>query len=628
MSSVAGSTEYRVTTVYDTKQQNAESGLDKLHAKVDALGGALDRLQTSLLGVFAGMALARGVSFATGAFHALWASIVGIQNQTESTTVALAGMLQAGGVTSSMSQAMGVARADMAQIRRDAAALPGEAEDFITVFRAGLPAAIEAGMRHADIAKFTNQFAAVGISFNIDSAQLGRDLNMILGGRAGMQVRSWTDFLRAQVRMSASTFNALKPEERLKKVKDALAAYQPMIDAYQNTWAAISSTATSNLAELRRIGTEPLFERVKRTLNDINDWFSQNQKYLEGIARGIGFNMAEGFVSAKIALLNLWASFKGFVDGPVFARLRGVVEAAGNLVGRVVPNTRGGAAVAAAGAVGAAAGVPGVGLFAGAVASAFEHHSGTMFGVLERLRDVFDKLLAVVDPIVGLFGLVEDTMGDMLAAALPGLSAALFAIVDGLVFFWNTLVRVADEILGRLRPIFEQLSSQLGEFVDALGSVLGPLIRILAKALGDMILSLFNDFMPMVRGLAHALGSALDWLAAKLRRLGIQLESVAPASVATSGILGAQASTGTPVATLLRNAFARLYRPGEAQATDADGNPRHRHPQTPGRTNVHVRIEQTINDASDPDRVLVDTRKALWQALFHPVESHGTAVLR
>jgi hypothetical protein len=37
--------------------------------------------------------------------------------------------------------------------------------------------------------------------------------------------------------------------------------------------------------------------------------------------------------------------------------------------------------------------------------------------------------------------------------------------------------------------------------------------------------------------------------------------------------------------------------------------------------NVTVRIEQTINDAEDPDRVRVDTHRAIREALQFPIES-------
>jgi hypothetical protein len=41
---------------------------------------------------------------------------------------------------------------------------------------------------------------------------------------------------------------------------------------------------------------------------------------------------------------------------------------------------------------------------------------------------------------------------------------------------------------------------------------------------------------------------------------------------------------------------------------------------------VTVRIEQTINDASDPDRVRIDTRTAIRQALQQPIASHNAAL--
>lgn len=80
----------------------------------------------------------------------------------------------------------------MAKIRADAAALPGEAEQFVTIFRAGLPKLLENGLDESAAADLSNRAGAVGITMGIDAEQIGRDLNLIMGGHAGANVRTWT----------------------------------------------------------------------------------------------------------------------------------------------------------------------------------------------------------------------------------------------------------------------------------------------------------------------------------------------------------------------------------------------------------------------------------------------------
>jgi hypothetical protein len=47
-----------------------------------------------------------------------------------------------------------------------------------------------------------------------------------------------------------------------------------------------------------------------------------------------------------------------------------------------------------------------------------------------------------------------------------------------------------------------------------------------------------------------------------------------------------------------------------------------------GNVNVNVKIEQTINNADDPERVMIETHRALRDALIRPIESTGALVLK
>jgi hypothetical protein len=277
-------------------------------------GNVLDDLSPAA-GMF-GTALGLASAFA-GAVADVATRVVEVGSAAENTQIALAGMLQAGGITGGWDESTRVAATAMARIRADAARLPGSADDFVTVFQLALPKAIEAGMTDpAAISQFTNLFGATAISLNIDARQAGRDLNLLLSGRAGAANRTW-GALQSQIgraarnlgfsAASAKEFNHLRPEQRLAAIRGALQGYTPMVDAFGNTWESISSTFTSTLDDIFRMGSKPLFEGFKRSLDGVNKWITANRAGLDKIVGVVGTELANAFsfVASELAQVDM-----------------------------------------------------------------------------------------------------------------------------------------------------------------------------------------------------------------------------------------------------------------------------------------------------------------------------------
>jgi hypothetical protein len=77
------------------------------------------------------------------------------------------------------------------------------------------------------------------------------------------------------------------------------------------------------------------------------------------------------------------------------------------------------------------------------------------------------------------------------------------------------------------------------------------------------------------------------------------------------------------------NGLRRTFEEGQGNPTlgGIRGGPQRQVPSGQ-RPVVNVTINNTINAADDPDRVLVLTRRALVEALYQPLESPTARVLR
>jgi hypothetical protein len=635
---MSGDTVYRVRVQYETETGGATKALGAMGAAASSLSSTLGSLGSGLRALGTAAIVGAGVGLAGLAL--LGRAIAEVGSKTEDTTIAIAGMMRAGGATSDWAQSMGVAESLMEKIRREAAALPGEAEDFITVFQSGLAKGLEAGLDPEQVADMSNRFAAVGIAHGVDAPQTGRDLNLLLSGRAGASVRMWgvlgANIGRAGRELhisanSAKEFNQVRAEDRVRLVNAALGKYKDMLDAFRDTWSAQAGTFKSNLKDLFRIASKPVFEAMKDELKWINNWFERNSDVIKGVARGIGLALANAFRRADTALERMGERMAEFGESDTFRRLSGMVSRGAGAVGGMIDRVRespGAAAGMAAGALGLAAGVPGLGLLAGGVANFVTEHRAEFDATLASLGEGLASLGGLVGPVAGTFGVLQEMIGTLLAGALPGIAEAVGYVLQSVSLAGQMIFGSVTGLLDAIFPSIGRLGGALGDLLSAVGDVLGPVVRIVGGLLSQVFDKVRTHLAPTFNQLAEAISSFIHWLADQLRRFGVELNAAAPGLINRPG--GQPAPTnGQSLGEILASMRDRLNNPARTQNAQANAN-RRRGAASPGKTNVSVRIEQTIHDASDPARVLVNTRRAIRQALEFPIESpgNGAHVLR
>ena len=311
------------------------------------------------------------IQVGVGAMLSFAQATIGLNSAVESTRIAVAGMLQVGGATGAWEESMTVAGSVMEKIRRHAAALPGEADDFVQIFRSGLPKALEAGLDVNQAEALAANFGAAGITFGINTPQIGKDLNRMLGGAATEGTPMWramgASIMKAGTALGftikkATDLKKLNPADRARVLAEAVARYSPMIDAFGSTWEAVSSTFTSELKDMIRVAGQPLFASLTSGLNDMNGRLSASQplgRVVRGVLNGLGnavrslFTIDNGRLNAVfttvvpvvVRLISLVGRYlfpviravtRGLIDG--FASAAGPLDSFMKALGNTAPN--------------------------------------------------------------------------------------------------------------------------------------------------------------------------------------------------------------------------------------------------------------------------------------------------
>jgi len=592
---------YSVDVVYTGRDHGATATADSISGRLVALQGRID----SVVGAFDSMARGAamlGVGAAMMGVRTLLSGVSGLNAQAEETTLTIAGMLNANGVAPTIGEGMRSAAATLRQIRVDAAALPGEAAEFVTIFQLGLPAALQAGMRDARaVAAFTNQFGAVGKSFGVDAPQIGRDLRLLLQGHAGGHVAMW-NHIGPLIGKSAQQFNQMTAPQRLAALQQVTARYGGMVQAYGGTWEAATSTIRSAGSELLRVGTQPLFEHAKRRVAQLADYLTTRGPDLERKVGLWGERLAAGFDRAyerAVRLFHYIAEHRHRILGDAEGRARDVAGA--------YVHARGASGVL--GAVGGVEGVAGLARTLGLMGGAAGGAAGAAGGALAQVG-----ALASAFPVA--------------TAAVAGTTVALGALAlhmrdEGYTIGWvatqakekfSTLITTFDIVGTSARPLVDAFTSFPYQAFAAYGSAITHLAGPI-NALGTVVGAVVSVIMDVHMHVINTVKSAFE-------RAGVTF-GIGAARV---GLLNGMSPEFAPE----RDAHDPTREVGgfRSSATSRPGGDNPNTAPRPAHTTIHnhFRIEQ----ADNPERVALTVVHLLQREMRHPTQARvpGLQTLR
>lgn len=567
-----------------------------------------------------------------GVVYALRKAMLDLNGQAENAQIAIAGMIQAGGVVKEWDAAMNVTEGVMAQIRKDAAELPGEFDDFLQVFQSALPKALESGLNPQQVAKFTNAFGAVSIALGTDAAQAGRDLQLMLSGRAGAHVAMWNK-LSSHIGKTAEEFNKLDIVARRKAIEAATGKFGDMISAYGNTWDAIYSTTTTHAKNLMRIASQPMFNQMKETYKGINKYLDENQAKIERIARLLGKSVVHGVNAVEEGFKRVYKTISAIVNSPAFKILTNTLgkmaskamSAIGSAVSGAaarVAKRSGGAENLAGMAAGSMMGGPMM-IMLGSAVGQFMTHIVAVASVVDSIANIFGSLITIVEPTIEALGMMGQLLGDTAAIILPPFMAAVAVVVDALTVAWNTVLASVISFMTTLAPVVNLLVAKVGTVITSIGRVLAPAIEILGKTFGwlvDNILTpylipLFGDLVSAISPVIDALSWFLDSLADILNWIASWFDDEVVVEKSQKAAASAKATVKAMPTSSLGNFLDKLAAEDASEqaamlAKKKNGGTPGIRPKAGTSTNFDFRgsrfnVMQKFEEGFDPDRIAV-----------------------
>lgn len=414
--------------------QKLAGAAQKYEAIIGQAKGAFNSFQQLATG---GTVLALGAGFVSAA-----TSLTKLNKELESTTNQLAGSIQVYKFAANYNDALLMAEGTLRRIKKDAADLPGTDTDFIRSFSINFPEQAQRGVKTLDEAiNRSNRLTAVLLTKGVDSSQIGRDLSLMMRGQAGADVRSFMELKGQMGVKDAAAFNALSAQKRFEKLDEVIKKNKDGIDAFANTWEAVSSTSESYMKSLVIAGSKPLFEEAKKNLKAMNDYLGKSMERVS--------EMAELFGAMTVSSVKALGGVLGSTGSALLSR-----SAAGGTLQS-----------------------------AGGVLNTLANFASTVISLLSPLGEVISAIsnaaLGLLVPLVGGVASVIDAWASIAGLVFKNALGLLASVVDviapGLAFFGSAVqglyTAISDIIIllaAKAKPYADKIVEWMWKLVDAL----------------------------------------------------------------------------------------------------------------------------------------------------------------
>lgn len=289
----------------------AQSSAGALASVGNFVGGALDRL-----GRFAaGAAMVGGGLAAGGALAAIREGVIGVNAKIEDSRIGFATLFTMFGAADGMQSGLAMSRELMSGIRADAAALPGETQDFVSMAQTMTAPLLNAGKGITDIRNLTRETVVAAAALGLNYDQAGREMAMLLEGRAGAHNVLGTRLgIHNDTTMAkGGDFNTGTVSDRLEHIHALLGKTAPALAEYQNSWSGLTSTLVDSTKLWLGDATTRLFARLKDELKGIGAWTDANHDKLWHWAAIVDDKLVRGFdylVEQSKNLVSHWADIQ------------------------------------------------------------------------------------------------------------------------------------------------------------------------------------------------------------------------------------------------------------------------------------------------------------------------------
>jgi hypothetical protein len=361
-------TTYDVVTRYMT-QNHGGPAVQQMTTQVQAL----ERSTSSAKSIFAslGAAAAGFLGFEAGKKH-----LIDFNSEMEQAKITSAGFMTMSGL-GSFNENMAKADDLVKQYTIDARASIGTTADFVAMSKSITSAVTNAGGGVKELHDMTKGLVIASKSMNMDPQFAAMETEEALMGNITMRNRFARKMLQPlgySDEEGRKKYQQLSASKRLAEFQRALGGewLKSMTGAQEHSFEGAKSTFIDN-AQLAALRTgKPMFEAIKRELNQWNDFLIRNQTSIDHIADVVGGKLLQAAISFKNAIQWTAEHWK------TIAASIGIMKAAGYLAGGA-----GGMVGSAVGGTGSAAGAMVGATFGTKVAAASIIASAVYIGATE-----------------------------------------------------------------------------------------------------------------------------------------------------------------------------------------------------------------------------------------------------
>lgn len=551
----AGQNDPRVQLVYEAVD-NASSKINnilKAEKRLQAAtAGASSTAGAGILGAlsnvvaFAGhLTLAvQGVQMLGSAMANVAKSGIALNASYEQTLRSISGNLKVFNLADSMEDAKKKGTEVYGILEKLAAPLPGETEDYLQVFRATLPQTLDAfsaaGERNLKkISEFTALYTAAQVDAGIDAAQAGRDLRQMLGGRAGMDVRGFSEGLGKltiayhqlgyQGELTTEVFNKLTKVERLKVLRQYVEVNRESLGAAANTSESMVGSFKSMVKVLARTASAPLFKLYIQTMQQVNGYLEKHLKSLLETATVWGGKAVNGILAAAAAMRRFGSEAArtynwlrvGAERMLIMSGLGAQAKSAGSGAAAFFSQNRGtlgalGGAALSLGRGGSPVGAVAAGVVGGAIQTGTEHPE-MVSAAAGSMGGAFNALLRQAAPLVDLFGSITKFAGGLVLAFAP-LVEAVVAVQRVALAPFMAGFSLLSGLWKAMQPALDKIVVGFADLAAVVGPIVASLLNKFADALSWMMNVIGNDIGAKLQVIAGLFGTLMSEIAKLIGR--------------------------------------------------------------------------------------------------------------
>ena len=419
-------------------------------------------------------------------------------------------------------QATQAAQQMMRMMVVDAAALPGEVNDYATAMQIASSSVIQAvaGTRHSTargVMGMINNVTAAALNSQIDSAQAGRDIMRMMSpgrGQAEIMNRTWTEVIMPYARnrqggqLSAQQFNAMTAARRFEVLQGVGQQMRNIMNMSSDSWDAVTGALTSARNELIQFATAPVYKIIQSTLARFSAWLN------EGVERGASFLQGLQRVGEYIStLVSKWLDPIIDWGASLFRGLSPAADAVNNVTKKY--NEIFSSAQQATGAI-------------ASFADSFARHPivNMMLNVFQQVAEAVQG--AITSP-VGSLGSALRTVAFLFSYFNPYLfvaagfleflargTASAVSLIQGLVVFGGFLVAsfaalrsAFDIMVETVSALWEMVGAPLGAILMLAGALIyGTIVGIVAAF--ELVATMLYPFIIVATGIIETFMFLID----------------------------------------------------------------------------------------------------------------------